>query len=505
MTSVVLRGWRRDAAVVFVIALIARLAAVEWAATRFAPAADGAYYHQLALRLAEGQGYTWRWPDGVVTYAAHYPVGYPGAIAALYAVAGPHPVAAMMLNAVLGSFAALAVHRLAAHATPHRAIAFLAGALVAVHPGLVAYTPALMTEGVTGALLACAGWAVARAAQHPAPSRTPIPFVIVGLVLGVATLMRPQALLLAPVFGWIAARRPGASEVMEASQGTSQSVSAQPRLAPVTRSAWRAMASHALPMLVVTMTALAVCMPWTVRNCERMGRCALVSMNGGWNLLIGTDPEARGAWAPLQVPDGCREIFDEAGKDACFAQEARRKILQHPVEWLGLIPQKLGATLNYCGAAGWYLREANPEEFSEKSKIALGVVETIYERGVLLLCLVWAARQGVSKRSRWSQVVTGALLIVGVMATLHVQAWVGYVSLLGMSLMRGSVLRRASVLPLVTLSVLAATLLTHAAFFGAGRYALVTFPLLSGLAALGMKRGQAGDETIGHRLVLPPS
>jgi hypothetical protein len=36
--------------------------------------------------------------------------------------------------------------------------------------------------------------------------------------------------------------------------------------------------------------------------------------------------------------------------------------------------------------------------------------------------------------------------------------------------------------------VLAATMATHAAFFGAGRYSLVVFPLLTALAPLALQR-----------------
>ncbi|MCU0687939.1 MAG: hypothetical protein MUF34_37790 [Polyangiaceae bacterium] len=58
---------------VVVIAALARFGVVAWARGRFPPLGDGVYYHTLALRLAEGLGYTWRWPDGAVTYAAHGP------------------------------------------------------------------------------------------------------------------------------------------------------------------------------------------------------------------------------------------------------------------------------------------------------------------------------------------------------------------------------------------------------------------------------------------------
>ncbi|WP_437671029.1 hypothetical protein [Sorangium sp. So ce131] len=490
---------RRDALAVFALALAARVAVVAWAAGRFPPTADGTYYQRIAERIAAGLGYTWLWPDGVVTYAAHYPVGYPGAVGALYALVGAHPAVAMLLNAALGALAALAVHRLAARAAPRsRAVPALSGALVAIHPGLVAYTPALMTEGVTGSLVACAAWASAWARdRRPALA----PFAVIGLLVGAATLVRPQALVLAPAFAVLALSGP--------LPGGSPRALAPPDGAPLRARAARG----AAPILLTLITALLVCAPWTARNCARMNQCALVSVNGGWNLLIGADPASTGAWAPIQVPEACREVFDEAGKDTCFGREARRFIAQHPGAWLGLVPRKLAATFDYCGAAGWYLHASNPAAFGEAHKVALGAVETVFERVVLLLALVWAARAahtrapdgraahtrapdgrapGPSLAPRALAVARLALLAVGVAAALHVHAWVGYVALLALASLQGRALLRAPVLAGAALAVLAATALTHAVFFGAGRYALVAFPLLSGLAGLAATR-QSSD------------
>jgi hypothetical protein len=53
-----------------------------------------------------------------------------------------------------------------------------------------------------------------------------------------------------------------------------------------------------------------------------------------------------------------------------------------------------------------------------------------------------------------------------------------------MALMRGRRLWLGPVLPAAAIVVLLATAATHAVFFGAGRYALVVFPLLSALAPL---------------------
>ncbi len=195
--------FRRDARVTFAVALWVRICVAAWAAARIPPTADATFYQQIADRISQGLGYTWLWPDGAVTYAAHYPVGYPALVAAVYAVTGPDLVAAMLLNALLGALGAFAAHRLAARALPTddgrgRRLALAAGLLVALHPGLVAYTPALMTEGVVAALVTCAA-AVAAWARDRSSGMGRV--VAVGLVVGVATLVRPQSLVLAPAFG----------------------------------------------------------------------------------------------------------------------------------------------------------------------------------------------------------------------------------------------------------------------------------------------------------------
>jgi hypothetical protein len=440
---------RRDALVTFAVALGARLAVVAWAWSRIPPAADGTYYQRIAERIAQGLGYTWLWPDGVVTYAAHYPVGYPALVGAVYTVTGPRPVAAMMLNATLGALAALAAHRLAARCMgPRRAL--LAGMLVALHPGLVAYTPALMTEGVTAALVTAGAAVAAWARDRRAAAAIPL-----GLVVGLATLVRPQCIVLAPLFALLAAVRPGSS-------------------------ARRASAM----VLAASLAALVVCAPWTLRNCVRMKRCALVSVNGGWNLLIGADEASTGAWSPIKVPEACREVFDEAAKDVCFGNEARRFIREHPGAWLGLVPKKLAATFDYSGAGPWYLHEANREAFPWRAKEVVGGLETIYERLVLLAALVWAAGRVAPEETAGTRRARIVLAVLGGALVFTLHAWIAYMALATTALMRGRRLWLGPVLPAAAIVVLLATAATHAAFFGAGRYALVVFPLLSALAPL---------------------
>ena len=262
----------RDGWIAAAIALLARLAVAGWAAGRFPPAGDGFYYDTLARRLAEGHGYTWLWPDGAVTSVAHYPVGYPAMIALAYLALGARPIAALLANAAFGAAMALAVHRLV---LPARRAAMASALVVSLHPALLPYTAAVMTEGVAASLVVIAV-AIARREHR----RAWTPWVLAGLALGVATLVRPQCVLFAPLLGLVA---------------------------PASPAAWLERARAAV---LVTVVALGVCAPWTVRNCVAMHECALVSVNGGWNLLIGAQT-ATGAGSPLTfrrsaAPSGTR-------------------------------------------------------------------------------------------------------------------------------------------------------------------------------------------------------
>lgn len=437
----------RDALGIGALGALCRLGVVLWAAGRFPPVEDARFYHQLATRLARGNGYTWQWPDGVVTFVAHYPVGYPALLSPLYALFGPHAVLGMLLNAALGSLAVVAVHRIAA-ASVGRVGAGLAAFAAALHPALVFYTPALMTEGVTAALLACAGWVAVVAARADKPLRF---WLLLGAVFGVAALVRGQSLLAAPLFGLVAGlgrdRRP-----------------------------W-------LGALVVTLAAAALVLPWTLRNCKRMDRCVVVSANVGWNLLIGATEGATGTFVPIagpSVPAPCRSVFGEADKDACFAREAALLVRERPLRWLGLVPKKLEHTFEYCGAAGWYLESSHRESFPESAKLALGVIETTFQRALLLFGLWGAARVPGPRRSPRQ-----VLAALGTALVLMPFAWLASVLLVVSALLLG---RRLASEPVLALGVaaLGATMLTHAVFFGAGRYSLVVFPLAAAAAGLAL-------------------
>jgi 4-amino-4-deoxy-L-arabinose transferase-like glycosyltransferase len=440
------RTSRRDARRVFAIALLARVAVVLWAAARFPAVEDGHYYDTLARRLATGAGYTWAWPDGAVTYAAHYPVGYPALLALVYVVFGASTGAAMSVNALLGAASAYAAHRLVALGGAGRWAAISAGTAVALHPALLPYTAAVMTEGVTASLWIIAAAAAASVMAEPGRGKAWARLVGSGVAMGMATLVRPQSLVLAPVFGAMAAK---------------------PEASTRTRTA-RAAASLAIAVLCV--------LPWTARNCERMHRCALVSVNEGWNLLIGAQTTT-GSWEPVSVPRECATVWDEAGKDSCFDRVARREIAEAPGAWLARAPAKLAATFDYVGAAPWYLHASDPNAFGDRAKLGLAVVETVADRLLLLAALVAC---GLLEGPR--PIARKCVALLGAATALTLHAWMGYVFLTGCIALLGPARLARNPAAASTMAVIAATAAMHAVFFGAGRYGLMVLPFVTALA-----------------------
>lgn len=410
-------------------ALALRLLVVVWAGDGFPATADGTYFDTLAWRMAQGMGYSWAWADGTTTPVAHYPVGYPAFLAAIYRVMGHSVPLAGVVQALFGAAGVWALGAATRTAVNAQA-ASIAAWLLALHPALCLYTPALMSEGVSVAGLSIALWGLVRAQE------TRWGWAGLSVVMGALTLLRPQFLLFAPVFGALLATTLRARLVKAG---------------------------------LVTALTLLSCLPWTLRNCTQMHACAVVSVNGGWNLAIGAQTES-GAWQAIGVPASCANVWDEAEKDACFGREARKAILNEPLGWLSKVPAKVSTTVDYMGAAPWYLHASNPQRFGDKAKWWWGAAETLMTRLMLaasLAALAW----GPARRRLWHRVVVhGSALALAALP----HAWAAYTAFAVASVWRGrSMLERALG------AVVGLTMLTHAVFFGAGRYGLVLLPALA--------------------------
>lgn len=446
----------RDAAftiAAFVTALLPRLfVAIAWAKE---PVWDGHYYHFGAERIARGLGYS----EDVLSHGAllwkpwvHYPVGYSGFLGLIYKLFGSELIVAPVVNALVGALLVVVVHRLARYYLS-RDRARVAAGLVALHPGLIAYSAVVMTEPLAALLLASAAWSALHfRGRWPA-------IVLAGALLGFASLVRPASLAAAPLL-----------------------ILTQPK--PLWQAGLRALAASAVSLLVV--------LPWTMRNCERLDGCVLVSTNGGWNLAIGAITET-GRFQTLHGSDGCPVVTGQVQQDRCWGDVGRKKIAENPMKWLSLAPLKLGQTFNHESFAIEYLREADPDSWPEARRVAARELLTGFHRLLLIAaCFAAVAFPGVRARGAafYAQLGLGLLLVGASSYAAFDDAHPFWVLALLLPLL--------AVLPLpgrpeqgaagyYLCALIAVTALTHVVFFGEDRYHLVLSPLLCLFAAAALR------------------
>jgi 4-amino-4-deoxy-L-arabinose transferase-like glycosyltransferase len=442
----------------FAVALVPRLwVALAWSGE---PVWDGHYYDFGARRIAEGHGYS----DDLVLGGqtiwhpwCHYPVGYSAVLAAFYRLFGESHVVAGVANALIGAALALVTWLLAHEAlSPLRAK--LGGAIVALHPGLILYAALVMTEPLAALLTFVAFWVAVRDAN---PRRGALSAAV---FLGLAALVRPQALLCAPFLG---------------------------AMIPVKTHVQRVGA-----IVLACALCLVPIAPWTARNCHVMDGCALVSTNGGWNLAIGAFPRATGRFETLRSSDGCREVTGQVQQDRCWFAYGMQAITSDPLRWIGLVPKKLGFTFDHESFAVQYLHEARPGDWPDDRREWMRALTTMVHR--VLLCIAALGCVAIRYKGR-PAVVQGALLAC-LLATAVWGATSGSPTFWPLAV-------AASVIPWLPfagappwpwglrlpLALLGTTVLTHAVFFGEDRYHVVVTPVLALLAAGAFRTGPARE------------
>jgi 4-amino-4-deoxy-L-arabinose transferase-like glycosyltransferase len=345
------------------------------------PEWDGAIYHRTAERIARGMGFVDTW-NNLPPYkpTAFYPVGYPGLLGALYFVFGSSKWVAGALNVASSAIATATVSRMG-HRAWGRGPAHIAGALFSFSPGAILYCSAYMTELVSAAVLGLALLSAIRYADTGGRARWAI---VTGLLLGFGGLVRPPALLIAPIVA-VLARPPSTPWLL----GTVRS------------------------LVLVGVSSCVVVLPWTARNCRQLDGCALVSLNGGSNLWIGADPEAHGGYRDIRIGEACLRVRGEVAKDRCFGRLAVERIKAHPLQWLALAPMKVGHLLGYESTPVSYLRSATRQRAFRESSTAMFALMTAYHW--VLLALSGVALAPLRKR-RPVEVTMAAAVIAGLIA-----------------------------------------------------------------------------------------
>lgn len=323
-----------------IAAILLRVAVIAW--LRPPAAWDGAIYAALAEGLAEGRGYV-HW-DGSGRATAFFPVGFPAAIALVMGVGLRAVHAAYVVNvaaSALTTASAAAIAWTAGGAAAARRAAWFA----ALYPGAILWSAATMTETLQCALITTAlAVAVWPASSVDSRARAVGKSLAVGALVALAAYVRPQAIVLAPVFGALDHRSLGA------------------RLAHGT---------------LTLCAALALIAPWTLRNARALDGPALVSTNGGSNLLIGTLPDARGGYRELTAADPCADVRGERARDRCMSRVAVTRIQDRPFAWAALGARKIARTMAFEWAPASYARSTVSERISKPIGLSLAAVCTL--------------------------------------------------------------------------------------------------------------------------------
>lgn len=219
---------------------------------------DTIWYNATARAMADGGGYNNPFFD---TPTARWPVGYPILLSLVYRLPGDDVAAARGLNVAASLIAVVAVYYLGQRLWDRR-VGLLAAAVLALFPGYLFFSTLVMTEIVFTALaVSVLALALAWTMSGPAPPRL---LVLLGVTLGVTTLVRPEGMILAGVLTltWFAVSR-----------------------------SWRRTAVHLALLLVGVAIVLG---PWTARNIIQL-RAPVVATTGlGGTLIQGHHADADG-------------------------------------------------------------------------------------------------------------------------------------------------------------------------------------------------------------------
>jgi Dolichyl-phosphate-mannose-protein mannosyltransferase len=317
---------------VILVGMLVRLALALWLGDRVEPI-SGAYdqvsYDLLAQRLLEGKGFSFPVDWYPFTKAneptAHWSFLYTLYLAGVYAVFGHHPLAARVLEVLLSGLNVwLAYHlgkRLFGEWT-----GWAAAALTALYGYLIFFNAVLMTQTFyILAVLATLDVALALVAQ-PTLWR----WVLLGITIGLGTVLRQTLLLFAPfLFAWLvwAIRRQAAQ-----SKQSSPSTMIERHSAPL--------ASGVLLSLIVI---AAFILPWTIRNYLTYHDFLLLNSNGGYWFYASNHPDQGTVFdqnAAPAIPDSLRGLSEPA-LDRALLREGLGFVLADPQRFMLLSISRL--------------------------------------------------------------------------------------------------------------------------------------------------------------------
>lgn len=379
--------------------------------------ADQISYHTLALRVLGGHGFTFDrdwWPlTAAGSPTAHWSYLYTFYLVAVYALFGPHPLVARLIQSlVVGLLQPYLAYRLADQIFPPsfhlesdavnpssvqepKWIPLLAAAITALYAYFIYYAATLMTEPfyITAILAAlCLTIAIARRTLGPgtrgAAKESLMLRIGLGLALAVAVLLRQLFLIFVPFLClWLAA-------------------------STYRRQGWRqSLVSILLPVFIVGLAIL----PFTVYNYARFGRIVLLNTNSGFAFFWGNHPIYGTNFVDILPPEGpsyqdlipaeLRKL-DEAALDQALFKRGLQYVLDDPGRYVLLSLSRIKSYFKF-----W------PEPTSN----ALSNITRISSFGLFLPFMIYGLLRSLVKRP--SPYASLVYLFVSLYAAIHLLSW----------------------------------------------------------------------------------
>src|SRR5436190_6260620 len=363
------------------------------------PSGDAVFYHQVANRLADGDGFTLPFLGATAAHPPLFPLLL--AVGSLLGATGmtAHQAIGCALGASNAVVAGFAGRRLGGSA-----VGLIAAAVAAVYPPLLANDSLLLSESVYELTIALTILAALRVLELPSRGRV----LVLGLAIGLASLARAEALLLVPLLGL-----------------------------PL---ALRLERSRLLSLGLVCLGAVVVVLPWTVRNLAAFDRFVLISTNDGsviagancpstygpllgqWDLACslragsksgGGEAEARALRELLRGGSLSRSaaaayIRSSGGNEAVVAARQRRRGLSYARHHAGRVPKVVAARVGRTWSVYGVSRQVRLNRFFRRSPSWLEwlTVGSFYAAALL------AALGAFVLRRRWGELIVLAAPLV---------------------------------------------------------------------------------------------
>ncbi|GCE05577.1 glycosyltransferase family 39 protein [Dictyobacter aurantiacus] len=286
-----MRWWPdRQAAIVFVLALLVRVVYNFTVALHYVPTRDSQQYRDIGLHLVQAHCFCLHGNIPTVYRAPLWPL----LIGLLSLVSGSNNLSARLLLCVLDAATCLIIYLWVRDFLHTRRLAMLAGIVAALYPGLYIYTGWLYSETLYTFLLTTLGYVLYRLQRDRGVGL----IILAGVLLALLALARPNGLLvggLIVVWALILGRQRVFSW----------------------RFAWRV-------AVIIPLIALLLIGPWTLRNYLVSQRFVPVATGDG-TVLLGSynNQVARKPWDQMTWSNPLRSVPEVSGAFPLYTCDAR--------------------------------------------------------------------------------------------------------------------------------------------------------------------------------------